>query len=140
MLARHILTHTFQHIHMGPTKSCGSHIHLVGPMWILTNQRECVEKYVLKCVLLAFLYKLKEEKGMQLVIKKWLKTNINKKKDLLKGKIEEKYNSDQKNEAYLSKNIVAPNYKKIFNYIYIRWSNTMSVKSFIFGFNFFFFI
>ena len=71
-------------------------------------------------MLLAFLYKLKEEKGMQLVIKKWLKTNINKKKDLLKGKIEEKYNSDQKNEAYLSKNIVAPNYKKIFNYIYIR--------------------
>jgi len=26
---------------------------------------------------------------MQLVIKKWLKTNINKKKDLLKGKVEE---------------------------------------------------
>jgi len=61
MLATHILTHIFQHslwlvkIHMGPTKSCGSHIHLVGPMWILTNQRECVDKCVLECVLLAFL-------------------------------------------------------------------------------------
>jgi len=61
MLATHLLTHTFQHslwlvkIHMGPTKSCGSHINLVGPMWILTNQRECVEKYVLEGVLLAFL-------------------------------------------------------------------------------------
>jgi len=25
-------------------------------MWILTNQRECVEKCVLECVLLAFLF------------------------------------------------------------------------------------
>ena len=41
---------------MGPTKLCGSHINLVGPMWILTNQRECVEKCVLEGVLLAFLY------------------------------------------------------------------------------------
>jgi len=39
---------------MGPTKSRGSHIHLVDPMWILTNQRECVDRCVLKCVLLAF--------------------------------------------------------------------------------------
>jgi len=57
MLTTHLLTHTFQHtlfdcntssnthfsthsfwlvkIHMGPTKSCGSYILLVGPMWIL---------------------------------------------------------------------------------------------------------
>jgi len=40
---------------MGPTKSCGSYINLVGPMWFLTNQRECVKKCVLECVLLAFL-------------------------------------------------------------------------------------
>ena len=45
-------------IHMGPTKFCGSHINLVSPMWILTNQRECVEKCVLKCVLLAFLFSI----------------------------------------------------------------------------------
>jgi len=31
-------------IHMGPTKSCASHINLVEPTWILTSQRECVEK------------------------------------------------------------------------------------------------
>jgi len=29
---------------MGPTKSCASHINLVEPTWILTSQRECVEK------------------------------------------------------------------------------------------------
>jgi len=55
----HFNTHFSTHflwlvkIHMRPTKSCGSYIHLVGLMWILTNQRECV----LKCVLLAFLKK-----------------------------------------------------------------------------------
>jgi len=37
-------------IHMGPTKSCGSHINLVGPMWILTNQRECWKMCVKMCV------------------------------------------------------------------------------------------
>jgi len=54
----HFLTHSlrFVKIHMGPTKSCGSHLYLVGPMQILTNQRECVGKYVLQGVLLAFLY------------------------------------------------------------------------------------
>jgi len=44
-------------IHMGPTKACGSHINLVGSMWILTNQIECIKKCVLECVLLAFLLK-----------------------------------------------------------------------------------
>ena len=54
----HFLTHSLWlvKIYMGPTKSCGSHINLVGPMWILTNQKECVEKCVLKGVLLAFLF------------------------------------------------------------------------------------
>jgi len=42
-------------IHMDPTKSCGSYILFVGPMWILTNQKKCVEKCVLEGVLLAFL-------------------------------------------------------------------------------------
>jgi len=42
--------------HMGPTKSCGSHINLEGPIWILTNQKKCVEKCMLECVLLTFLY------------------------------------------------------------------------------------
>jgi len=53
----HFSTHSFWlvKIHMGPTKSCGSHINLVGPMWILTNQRGCIEKCVLEDVLLAFL-------------------------------------------------------------------------------------
>ena len=61
MLATHLLTHTFQHslwlvkIHMGPTKFTWDPHDLVGPMWILTNQRECVRKCVLKGVLLAFL-------------------------------------------------------------------------------------
>ena len=31
---------------MGPTESCGSHINLVGPMWILSNRKECVKKCV----------------------------------------------------------------------------------------------
>jgi len=54
----HFSTHSLWlvKIYMGPTKSCGSYINLVGPMWFLTNQRECVEKCVLECVLLAFLY------------------------------------------------------------------------------------
>jgi len=53
----HFSTHSLWlvKIHMGPTKSCGSHIILVGLMQILTNQRECFEKCVLECVLLAFL-------------------------------------------------------------------------------------
>ena len=42
-------------IHMGPTKFTWDPHDLVGPVWILTNQRECVEKYVLEGVLLAFL-------------------------------------------------------------------------------------
>jgi len=41
--------------HVGLTKSCESHINLVDPICILTNQRECVEKCVLEGVLLAFL-------------------------------------------------------------------------------------
>ena len=45
----------FVKIHMGPIKSCEFHINLVGPMWILNNQKECVEKCVLECVLLSFL-------------------------------------------------------------------------------------
>jgi len=52
----HFSTHFFWlvKINTGPIKSCGSHMNLVGPMWILTNQRECVEKCVLEGVLLAF--------------------------------------------------------------------------------------
>jgi len=37
-------------IHMNSTKLCGSYLNLVGLMWILTNQRECVKKYVLEGV------------------------------------------------------------------------------------------
>jgi len=40
---------------MGPTKFIWDPHDLVGPMWILTNQRKCVGKCVLECVLLAFL-------------------------------------------------------------------------------------
>jgi len=40
---------------MGSTKFIWDPHDLVGPMLILTNQRECVKKCVLKCVLLAFL-------------------------------------------------------------------------------------
>jgi len=40
---------------MRPTKYKWDPHDLVGPMWILTNQRECVEKCVLECVLLTFL-------------------------------------------------------------------------------------
>jgi len=40
---------------MGPTKYKWDPHDLVGLMWILTNQRECVEKCVLEGVLLAFL-------------------------------------------------------------------------------------
>jgi len=52
MLAIHILTHTFEHIflsvkiHMDRTKSSGTHINLVGLMWILTkklyNYKNCI--------------------------------------------------------------------------------------------------
>jgi len=41
---------------MGPIKLCGSHIDLVGPICILTNQRECVEKRMLEGVVLTFLF------------------------------------------------------------------------------------
>ena len=53
-------THSFWlvKIHIGPTKSCGSHVNLIGPMWILTNQKECIEKYVLEYMLLAFAFLL----------------------------------------------------------------------------------
>jgi len=60
MLATEILTHFSTHslwlvkIHMGPTKFIWDPHVLVEPMWILTNQRECVGKCVLECVLLAF--------------------------------------------------------------------------------------
>jgi len=55
----HFSTHPFWlvKIHMGPTKLIWDPHDLVGPMWILTNQRECVEKCVLEGVLLAFLLK-----------------------------------------------------------------------------------
>jgi len=46
---------------MGPTKFIWDLHDLVGPMWILTNQRECVEKCVLEGVLLAFLFYLLHE-------------------------------------------------------------------------------
>jgi len=55
----HFSTHSIWlvKIHMGPTKFIWDPHALVGPMWILTNQRECVEKCVLECVLLTFLIK-----------------------------------------------------------------------------------
>jgi len=40
---------------MEPTKFIWDPHDLVGPMWILTNQKECVGKCVLECVLLTFL-------------------------------------------------------------------------------------
>jgi len=42
-------------IYMGPTKLIWDPHDLVRPMWILTNQKKCVEKCVLEGVLLAFL-------------------------------------------------------------------------------------
>ena len=50
----HLSTHFLWLVntHMGPTKCIWDPHDLVGPMWILTNQRKCV----LKCVLLAFLF------------------------------------------------------------------------------------
>jgi hypothetical protein len=42
-------------IYTCPTKTYGSHRYLVGSMWILTNQKECIQKYVLKYVLLPFI-------------------------------------------------------------------------------------
>jgi len=60
IVATHLLTHTFQHtlikIHMDPTKLIWDPHDLVRLMWILTNQKECVEKCVIEDVLLAFLY------------------------------------------------------------------------------------
>jgi len=46
----HFSTHPFllAKIHMGPTKLIWDPHDLVRPMWILTNQRECVEKCVLE--------------------------------------------------------------------------------------------
>jgi len=37
------------------TKFIWNSYNLIGPMWILTNQKKCIEKYVLEGVLLAFL-------------------------------------------------------------------------------------
>jgi len=78
MLATHLLTHTFQHTLFDwlkflwdPPNSYGTHqIHmdpndLVGPMWILTNQRECVEKCVLEDVLLVFLQNHLRKRGFE---------------------------------------------------------------------------
>ena len=42
-------------IHIGPTKFIWDLHDLVRPMWIWTNQRECVENCVLEGMLLAFL-------------------------------------------------------------------------------------
>ena len=42
-------------IHIAPTKIIWDPHDFVGLMWMLTNQRECVEKCILECVLLAFL-------------------------------------------------------------------------------------
>ena len=58
-------------IHIGPTKFKWDPHALVGPMWILTNQRECVEKCVLECVLLAFLFKLLFL-GAIMLLRNWL--------------------------------------------------------------------
>ena len=57
-LATHILTHSLWliKIHMSFTKLCGTHIILVGPMRIWTNQKVYVEMCVLKYVLLTFLF------------------------------------------------------------------------------------
>jgi len=41
---------------MGPTKYKWDPHDLVGPMWILTNQKECVRKCVLEGALLAFFF------------------------------------------------------------------------------------
>jgi len=56
----HFLTHSLWLVkaHMGPTKFIWDLHDLVGPMWVLTNQRECVGECVLEWVLLAFLYNL----------------------------------------------------------------------------------
>ena len=75
----HFSTHSLWlvKIHMGPTKSCGSHINLVGRIWILTNQRECIEKCVLEGVLLAFLiFQLRAIK-VNTPIFNWIKCNKN---------------------------------------------------------------
>ena len=53
----YFLTHSFWlvKIHMGPTIFLWDPHNLVGLMWIWINQREYVEKCMLKCVLLTFL-------------------------------------------------------------------------------------
>jgi len=40
----------FVKIYMGPIKFTWDPHDFVGPMWILTNQKKCVEKYVLEYV------------------------------------------------------------------------------------------
>ena len=54
MLAAHLLIYTFQHTFFDWLKFTRVPPNHVGPMWILTNQRECVEKCVLEGVLLTF--------------------------------------------------------------------------------------
>jgi len=53
----HFSTHSIRlvKIHMGSTKFIWDPHDLVGLMCILINQRECVKKCVLECVLPAFL-------------------------------------------------------------------------------------
>jgi len=59
-------------IHIGPTKYKWDPHNLVGPMWILTNQKECIKKCELEGVLLAFLkvnYFVNKSNGKDLIIK-----------------------------------------------------------------------
>jgi len=61
MLGTHILTHTFQRALFDRSKFIWDPPNLYGThmIWwdtcVLTNQRECVEKFVIKRVLLTFL-------------------------------------------------------------------------------------
>jgi len=55
MLATHLLTYTFKHTLFDWLKYIWDPHNLMGSMWILIDQRECVEKCVLEDVFLAFL-------------------------------------------------------------------------------------
>jgi len=57
---------------MRPTKFIWDIHNLVGPVWILINKKKCVKKYVLKCVLIAFL-----------LTEKYIKTHIKTRLQLL---------------------------------------------------------
>jgi len=55
MLATYLLTQIFQYTLFDWLKFTWDPHDLMGFMWILTNQRECVRKCVLEGVLLVFL-------------------------------------------------------------------------------------